>query len=76
MREIRRNKPPFYDYFNESAHQLAIARRIPPRHAKKRPNISLYDLVVNKISKGWSPDAIAGRLRRENSLDKSMHVSY
>ena len=52
MREVKRNKPPYYDYFDVSAHELAMARRQVPRHAKKIENLELYDLVVNKIAKG------------------------
>lgn len=76
MREVRRNKPPYYTYFDESAHDKALARRKIPRHANKRENKVLYELVVGKISCGWSPDAIAGRLKKDNPFNKQMHVSH
>ena len=76
MREIRRNKPPYYDYFDESAHEKAMLRRSQPRHAKKWENKQLYEFVVHKISQGWSPDAIAGRLKKDNPLNNDMHVSH
>ena len=76
MREVRRNKPPYYAYFDESAHDKALARRKIPRHANKRRNKALYELVVGKISSGWSPDAIAGRLKKDNPSNKLMQVSH
>jgi IS30 family transposase len=76
MREVRRNKPPYYDYCDVAADEKAIARRKRPRHATKRANTLLYDSVINKIDQGWSPDAIAGRLKKDNPQDKSMQVSH
>ncbi|MEI8703886.1 helix-turn-helix domain-containing protein [Pseudoalteromonas sp. B62] len=60
MREVKRNKPPYYDYFDEAAHEKAMERRKVSRHARKRNNKALYELVLSKIAMGWSPDAIAG----------------
>lgn len=76
MREVKRNKPPYYDYYDVAADEKAIARRKQPRHATKRSNVLLYGTVINKIYQGWSPDAIAGRLKKDNPQDKSMHVSH
>ena len=64
MREVKRNKPPYYTYFDESAEDLAAERRKKPRHAKKFANKTLYQDVVHKLLEGWPPDAIAGRLKK------------
>ena len=76
MREVKRNKPPYYTYFDESAEDLAVERRKKPRHAKKLSNKMLYQHVVHKLQEGWSPDAIAGRLKKNHPNDKGECVSH
>ncbi|WP_231659146.1 IS30 family transposase, partial [Pseudoalteromonas porphyrae] len=59
-----------------AAHEKAMARRKVARHARKRNNKALYELVQSKIAMGWSPDAIAGRLKKDNPSDELMYVSH
>jgi IS30 family transposase len=35
MREVKRNKPPYYDYFYEAARGKVLARRKLPRHEEE-----------------------------------------
>lgn len=75
MREVKRNKPDFYTYFDELADKKAEQRRSIARHQRKRLNQALYEYVIDKLQKTWSPDAIAGRLPIDYPGDKSMRVS-
>jgi transposase, IS30 family len=63
-RELIRNSTPF-GYRPKSAQRIADQRRaVCHRHYKlKRRELGLY--VSQRLRKSWSPDQIAGRLRRE-----------
>ena len=76
MREIKRNKPKYYTYFDEAADQKAADRRAMPRHERKKAHPKLYDYVIEKLQHSWSPDAIAGRLKIDYPDDPSMRVSH
>lgn len=76
MREVKRNKPKFYTYYDEAAVEKALQRKSLPRHSIKRSNTILYAHVIAKLKLGWSPDAIAGRLKIDYPKDLSMRVSH
>jgi len=65
IREIKRNSKDGL-YCPEMAHQKALARkkRGPIKLAKNKP---LHDRIVNNLQCGWSPGAISGRLRYEQT---------
>ena len=44
------------------------------KHPLKNPQIYAY--VMNKLRKGWSPEQISGRLRREHPTDTLWHISH
>lgn len=74
-REIRRNKSTFYvpTYYPHIA-QTHYEARIKER--ARRPflkNLDTKNYIVEKIKLGWTPELIAGRLRRETSLSYVNH---
>lgn len=73
-REVHRNKGPISPYWYDWAQQYADARKVIPRHEKRRRHDKLYQRVVNSLRKGLSPEIISGRLVRE-SRDLRMRVS-
>lgn len=63
-REIKRNgRQHNWCYVDDVAHNKARQRCGVARHKKKRNHHSLYALVLEKLQRGWSPDAISGWLR-------------
>lgn len=76
MREIKRNKPRYYTYFDEAAEEKAANRRAVARHKRKRSNEPLYKYVIDKLKSNWSPDAIAGRLKIDFPNTDLMRVSH
>jgi IS30 family transposase len=67
-REIRRNKDEDGVYRGASAHRKAKSRRKEAKESsqKIRHDQKLRTHIVRKIKKYWSPEQIAGRLKREN----------
>jgi transposase, IS30 family len=76
-RELRRNGPPApgYTYIPEAAQAQADARRKRPKHRRRRDHAQLQLAVKDGLSKGWSPEQIAGRLRLDHPDDPEMRVS-
>lgn len=76
-REIIRNGPR-YDgcvYVHEAAQRRAAERARWPRPFRRRDHRSLYHYVVTGLGRDWSPEQIAGRLRRDHPVDHHMRVS-
>lgn len=73
-RELRRNRTASGRYGPLQAHLLAISRR----HTKSLPKISqrTWRTVDTLIEQQWSPDQIAGRLRRERQESVSHEWIY
>jgi IS30 family transposase len=73
-RELRRNRSPS-GYWPTAAQTKAEARRSnrPWIGTLERPDISGY--VRQRLRQYWSPDQIAGRVRRDFPTDPSHHVS-
>ena len=74
-RELRRNTVARDGYLPHTAHRLSVKRRERPRTAKLATDGPLRDYVAGKLSKRWSPEQIAARLRRDFPHDPGMRVS-
>ncbi len=74
-RELRRNTVARGGYLPHSAHRQSVKRRERPKSAKLATPGPLRDYVAAKLSKRWSPEQIAARLRREFPHDPGMRVS-
>ena len=74
-RELQRNSGK-RGYEPEEAQQLAETRRQTPRRAAKVDEPEMRAYVEERLSKQWSPDQIAGRLRHERPRQPHRHVSH
>lgn len=59
-----------------SADKQTLLRAKRPKLGKLQVNVTLKNIVANKISDKWSPEQISGYLKRIYSKDKAMHVSH
>ena len=73
-RELKRNQDRPGFYWNESADKMAQKRRTQARTAKRFSHKPLKDTVLNGLGKGYSPEIISERLKREYRSQK-MRVS-
>lgn len=75
-REVERNGPQHGGvYWHEWAHAQARKRRHQARHHRKMNNRKLYRYVRSRITRGWSPETISGRLRLDHEADPDMRIS-
>lgn len=77
QRELRRNRDVSGDYLPAVAHQQAYDRRSSIRSGQRKivGNERLFSYLRNHLGEEyWSPDVLAGRLRREYPDDPSMRV--
>jgi IS30 family transposase len=76
-REIARNGPRYEGcvYVHEAAQRQADARTHWPRPRHRRDHRRLYRYVVTGLGRDWSPEQIAGRLKRDHPSDRRMRVS-
>lgn len=76
-REIVRNGPRHEGdvYFHEAAQRRAEARLRWPRSWRRRDHRRLHLYVVTGLRNDWSPEQIAGRLRRDHAADARMRIS-
>lgn len=74
-RELRRNTLPGTGYRATSAQVLAFQRASRPKPAKLHTNPMLRARVEADLKKKYSPEQIAGRLRRQFPDDLEMRVS-
>ena len=72
-REVRRNSGAQVGYRPVHADELNWARRWRGSRLVRQP--ALYELVMNKLVMGWSPEQIAGRLTQEHSALSISHES-
>lgn len=59
-----------------SGERAARLRRRPRRQAKLRPGTTAFAVVEHWLRAGWSPEQIAGRLKRMHPDDPAQRVSH
>ena len=74
-REIRRNDGP-QGYRASQADQAAWDRGCRPKVCKLVQNRELAQLVASKLRLEWSPEQVAGWLKRSNPNDEALQVSH
>src|SRR5882762_1954823 len=74
-REIQRNGGAAC-YRANMAEQYAWDRALRPKPCKLLKNRELAQVVAQKLRQQWSPEQIAGWLKREYPGDESQHVSH
>ncbi|HMA17093.1 MAG TPA: IS30 family transposase [Thermoanaerobaculia bacterium] len=74
-REVARNGGPA-SYRASRADAAAWQRARRPKTAKLATNVSLQQLVAEKLGEDWSPEQISGWLRREHRDEPDMQVSH
>lgn len=74
-RELKRNKGQWSPYWHDWAQDYADKRKASPRNGKRKSHAKLYNLVMQNILLGLSPEIISGRLKREFRSEK-MRVSH
>ena len=74
-REINRNGGR-RRYRASEADQAAWGRALRPKHCKLVVNRALARIVAKKLKLHWSPEQIAGWLKRTYPDDESFHVSH
>jgi transposase, IS30 family len=74
-RELKRNADWRYKYYPRRAHIDALKRR---RHCHRPPVITdwIEGVVIHGLFLGWSPEQIAGRLKRECHLNLCAQTIY
>lgn len=76
-RELKICRVELYGYDAKQAHAWALARQKRKNKPKLVKCEHLRDYVVEQLNKGWSPDQIAGRIKREKPLElHGMTISY
>lgn len=77
-RELVRNGPDYEDgvYIHEVAQERAERRLRWRRSFRRRDHLQLYRYVVRGLGRDWSPEQIAGRLRRDHPRDRRMRVCH
>jgi len=74
LREINRNTGK-RGYRHKQAHEEAIKRhKVKAKSVKLTPEIQ--DMIIRYIQKDWSPEQIAGRLKKENIIDLHHETIY
>lgn len=63
--EVRRNKID-QEYKPIAANKLSLERNTRSRSKNALKNYKIWDYVIEKLRCGWSPEQIAGRLRKHN----------
>jgi IS30 family transposase len=63
--EVKRNRSDG-QYQSIAANELSEKRNRKSRRTNPLKSAKIYSYVVNKLRCGWSPEQIAGRLKREN----------
>jgi len=74
-RELKRNAPPVHTgyYLSHKAQERAINRAVASRTHKRLKNDKIRKYVRRRIKHGWSPELIAGRLKK---LHPELSISH
>lgn len=76
-REIKRNSLPRPHRYQAYPAEVKARRRAPrPKPHKLVPGSALLHRVAHDLAQGWSPQQIAGRLKREHPDDRCLRVSH
>jgi IS30 family transposase len=78
LKRFRRHPswPCYKTYFPDGAHWLARKNRCKPRGIRWTRHRPLLAYVLRGLRQEWSPEQIAGRLKRDFPRDKRMRVSH
>lgn len=74
-REVKRNWKSPNRYWHIPAQKEAEAKKHIARHSRKFSHKKLYNHVIHRIKKDWSPEEIVGRLELEYPGDETMRLS-
>lgn len=75
-RELARNPDRFCGYHYMTAERLASTRRTQASQRYKLNDLALQSKVHCGLIQRWSPQQIAGRLKRDHPNDETMHISH
>lgn len=74
-REVKRNWEGWGRYWHVPSQQVAESKKLIARHKRKRSHKKLYNYVIHRIKKDWSPDVIVESLKMDYPTDKTMRMS-
>jgi transposase, IS30 family len=74
-RELARNGQADGNYLAVAAQERAARRRRERPLVRKLQRADLNQVVRSRLTKEWSPDQIAGRLKHDHPTEKQFHVS-
>ena len=74
-REIKRNRG-YANYRAVTAEKAAWQRALRPKLCKLDGQLNLIRLITQKLKRHWSPEQIAGWLKREYPHNENYHVSH
>ena len=74
-RELKRNGAPDGSYSAVTAQEQAVRRRRQRPLVRKLERPELNAAVRSRLSREWSPDQIAGRLKKDHPDDSTLHVT-
>ncbi len=76
-RELKRNRSPFFAYEASKADYFSARRAKKTNKRKLEKSVKLYEYVLERLNDDWSPEQIAGRLRKHSPPKlKGLSVSY
>jgi len=74
-RELKRNGAADGSYSAVTAQQQAVRRRRQRPLVRKLERPELHAAVRTRLARAWSPDQIAGRLKKDYPEDQALHVA-
>lgn len=74
-RELKRNGTADGSYSAVAAQHQAVRRRRQRPLVRKLERLELNAAVRSRLARAWSPDQIAGRLKKDYPADSALHVT-